>query len=110
MVPDTVGPAVSEVDDPLVVLPVDCRPQVVLVSYRAPVCRGFTGNSRIFHFQAVASHHWVGLAGNLVLGQAGALELQRLSCATERTITFDCGRFFLLARTAVLLMTKAHHT
>ena len=86
MVPDTVGPAVSEVDDPLVVLPVDCRPQIVLVSYWTPVCRGFTGNSRIFHFQAVASHHWVGLAGNLVLGQAATPELQRLSCTTERMI------------------------
>ena len=55
MVPDAVGPAVSEVDDPLVVLGVDCRPQIVLVSYRTPVCAGFTGDSRIFHFQAVAS-------------------------------------------------------
>ena len=97
MVPDAVGPPVSEVHDPLVVLPVDCRPQIVLVSYWTPVCRGFTGNSRIFHFHAVASHQ-VGLAGNLVLGQAATPELQRLSCATERTITFDCGRFFLLAR------------
>ena len=109
MVPDAVGPAVSEVDDPLVVLPVDCRPQIVLVSYWTPVCRGFTGNSRIFHFHAEASHQ-VGLAGNLVLGQAATPELQRLSCATERTITFDCGRFFLLARIVVLLMTKVHHT
>ena len=55
MVPDAVGPAVSEVDDPLVVLGVDCRPQIVLVSYRTPVCRGFTGDSRIFHFHAVVS-------------------------------------------------------
>ena len=85
MVPDAVGPAVSEVHDPLVVLPVDCRPQVVLVSYWTPVCGRFTGNSRIFHFQAVASHR-LGLAGNLVLGQAATPELQRLSCTTERMI------------------------